>query len=91
MEEQTWTPISIITEDQIIKEIERDNGKILYSISGKGVPPHIGKRYFERQEEDEYFDHIYIWQTVGFMGDDYSGYQLIPVYKGKYLLVSYEC
>lgn len=34
---------------------------------------------------------IFNWQTVGIMGDDYSGYTLYPLKDGRYLKVSYSC
>lgn len=34
---------------------------------------------------------VYCWQTVGMMGDDYSGYVLHPLKDGRYLKTSYNC
>lgn len=34
---------------------------------------------------------VYGWQTVGMMGDDYSGYLLHPLKDGRYLKTSFSC
>lgn len=34
---------------------------------------------------------VFNWQTVGMLGDDYSGYTLHPLKNGKYLKISYSC
>jgi hypothetical protein len=36
-------------------------------------------------------DHVFVWQTVGMCGDDYSGYCLYPLKNGLYLKTSYSC
>ena len=36
-------------------------------------------------------DHYYVWQTCGYMGDDYSGWMLFPLKNGKYFRVYYNC
>jgi len=36
-------------------------------------------------------DHTCVWQTVGMMGDDYSGFCLYPLKDGKYLKTSFSC
>lgn len=33
----------------------------------------------------------YVWQTTGYIGDDYSGYILLPLLDGKYWKISYSC
>ena len=39
-------------------------------------------------EEIEY----YVWQTTGYMGDDYSGFLLLPLLDGKrFWKVGYSC
>lgn len=38
-------------------------------------------------EEIEYW----VWQTTGYLGDDYSGYLLLPMLNGKYWMVGYSC
>lgn len=35
-------------------------------------------------------DHTCVWQRVGFMGDDYSGYLLFPLKNGLYFKVEYS-
>lgn len=34
---------------------------------------------------------VFNWQTVGMMGDDFSGYLLYPLKDGRYLKTSYSC
>lgn len=36
-------------------------------------------------------DHVCVWQTVGMMGDDYSGFCLYPLKNGLYLKTSFSC
>lgn len=36
-------------------------------------------------------DDEFIWQKVGYCGDDYSGFILKPLEGKKYLKVSFEC
>ena len=33
----------------------------------------------------------WVWQTVGYMGDDFSGYLLFELKNGKYFKIYYEC
>lgn len=33
----------------------------------------------------------WVWQTVGYCDDDYSGYLLLPMSDGRYWRVSYAC
>ncbi len=33
----------------------------------------------------------WVWQTVGFLGDDYSGFLLLPMLDGRYWKISYNC
>ncbi len=82
---ETWEPEASVNI-KIIKE--RPNGRhIAIDLSDP-------KRKFERQDEDIYeagVDHVYVWQTVGFCGDDYSGWMLFPLSNGRYLRISYTC
>ncbi|MGK0174076.1 MAG: hypothetical protein ACI9AT_000439 [Ulvibacter sp.] len=46
------------------------------------------------EEESKYEEesiNYYVWQTVGYSGDDYSGYLLLPMNDGRYWKVSYSC
>jgi len=51
------------------------------------------KRFYMKQyEESEIdFDHNLVWQTTGYLGDDYSGFLLLPLGDNKYLKCSYSC
>lgn len=55
-----------------------ENGKTIAKIEGD---EHI----YERQD-----DH-FICQTCGYLGDDYSGFMLIPMDGVKYLKISFCC
>lgn len=35
--------------------------------------------------------HNCVWQTTGYLGDDYSGYLLFPLSNGKYFKIEYTC
>jgi hypothetical protein len=52
-------------------------------ISGDG-------RYYMKQDVKGNF-HTMVWQTVGFLGDDYSGFLLFPLTNGQYWKISYSC
>ena len=48
--------------------------------------------YLMRQDDnDEDAFHSLVWQTVGMMGDDYSGFILFPLTDGTYWVLNYEC
>lgn len=53
----------------------------------------VGKdRIFgEKQKEHYWFKHIFITQSNGYSGDDYSGTIFIPLNKEKFLRFYYEC
>jgi hypothetical protein len=46
---------------------------------------------YMRQDDEENGYHSMVWQTVGYCGDDYSGYLLFPLTNGKYWKISYSC
>ena len=50
-------------------------------------------RLYMKQPEVEIkgIDHYCVWQTVGHLGDDYSGYLLYPLKNGLYFKVGYSC
>jgi hypothetical protein len=51
-------------------------------------------RLYIRTTLDEYvrhIDHYYVWQTTGYLEDDYSGFLLIPLNIGQYFKVEYSC
>ena len=45
-----------------------------------------GKSKYEG-EEVEYW----VWQMTGYLGDDYSGFLLLPMLDGRYWKVAYSC
>jgi len=61
--------------------------------SKEGYPKSICAKI--KGEGNTYTDYrgkgVFNWQTVGMMGDDYSGYSLYPLKDGKYLKISYSC
>ena len=49
---------------------------------------------FTKQEEESFIHDdktfiVYIWQTTGYAGDDYSGEILVPLKDGKFWKISY--
>lgn len=50
-------------------------------------------RLYMKMSDDEIrgVDHYYVWQTCGYLGDDYSGWMLFPLRNGKYFRVYYNC
>ena len=42
-------------------------------------------------DEVKGINHYYVWQTTGYLGDDYSGIMLFPLNDGTYFKVSYNC
>jgi hypothetical protein len=48
---------------------------------------------YMKQPESEIkgIDHSCVWQTVGHLEDDYSGYILYPLKNGQYFKVGYSC
>lgn len=84
-EDMHWEPEGSVNVE-IIEE--RANGRHI------AIDLSEPKRKFERQEESimEYgIDHCYVWQTVGYCGDDYSGFMLLPLSNGRYLRIRYTC
>lgn len=47
----------------------------------------IGKPLKHEGKKVDYW----VWQTSGYLGDDYSGFLLLPLNNGKYWKVSYCC
>ncbi len=48
------------------------------------------KRYYMRQDDEGNY-HNMVWQTVGILGDDFSGYLLVPLKDGRYWKIFYTC
>ena len=49
------------------------------------------KIFGTKQEEPYWFKYIFIRQTVGYLGDDYSGTIFVPITKDKFFKFCYEC
>lgn len=81
-----WEPKAIV---EVIETDERT--------MGYKTKPHCrikdekDSKLYVKVENEEMVGHYWVWQTVGRMGDDYSGYMLLPLSKGKYLKCSYAC
>ena len=82
---EQWQPLSIV---EIQLTDEREPGYKSY--------PHCRIKNEENsklymKQDDELIGHYWVWQTTGYLGDDFSGYLLIPLRNNKYLKVSYSC
>ena len=44
----------------------------------------------ESEHEGEHIKY-YVWQQTGMLGDDFSGYLLLPLKNGKWWKVNYSC
>lgn len=90
----SWAPEAIV---DVVKTDEQLPG---------GYPPHKCVRIkddpdkllymstdFEEEFGEEPFElkNCFVWQTTGYICDDYSGFLLFPLSNGKYLKVSYSC
>ena len=49
------------------------------------------KLYMKCSSDVKYISHYYVWQTTGYMGDDYSGWVLYPLKDRRYLKMNYSC
>lgn len=47
--------------------------------------------YMKTNSDVKYINHYYVWQTTGYLGDDYSGFVLYPLKNERYLKISYSC
>lgn len=78
-----WEVLGKVTVERRIGE----HGKLLlaFDIPGAKICP---RRIAEWQASSNYG----VWQTCGMVGDDYSGYMLLPTYKDcEYLCVWFAC
>lgn len=67
--------------------VKDDSDKLLYMHSTDTIETLNEDSEYEG-EEIEY----YVWQTTGYMGDDYSGFLLLPLLDGKrFWKVGYTC
>lgn len=86
----SWTPIDIV---EIKLTDEKSSGYSSYQHAR--IVGTNDKRLYMRQEiesdEPICFTYYYIWQTVGMLGDDYSGFLLYPLNDGRFFKISYSC
>jgi hypothetical protein len=74
---------------EVVKTDYKESGYSSYDFYVEKDNPK--SRYYMRQDDDESGFHSMVWQTVGMLGDDYSGYMLYPLNNGKYWKIYYNC
>lgn len=88
VENDYWSPMDIV---DIELTDEKRSGYSTYQ-HARIVGDKIKCLYMKTPSDDvRGIDHYYVWQTTGYLGDDYSGYLLFPLKNGKYFKVSYSC
>lgn len=81
-----WEPIGIVEIQITDEKMDGYEGYQFARVIGKD--PNL---YMKQRSEIRSIDHSYVWQTVGYLGDDYSGFSLYPLNNGKYFKISYRC
>ena len=84
-----WMPIGIV---EIYDADEKRSGYSTYQ--HVRIKNDKDKLLYMKQDEDEEevgVNHFCVWQTTGYIEDDYSGFLLLPLSDGKYFKVSYSC
>lgn len=87
----SWTPVDVV---EIKLTDEKSSGYASYQharIIGADDKRLYMKQNIQSDNNKLGFDYYYIWQTVGMLGDDYSGFLLYPLNNGKFFKVSYTC
>lgn len=83
-----WTPIGFV---EIELTDEKTNGYKAYQ-HARIINSDDKKLYLKTDCDDiRGVDHYYVWQTVGYLEDDFSGFLLFPLNNEKYFKVSYSC
>jgi hypothetical protein len=87
-ENDHWTPMGIV---DIKLTDEKSSGYSTYQHARivDDPKPYLYKK--NPSDEVKGIDHYYVWQTTGYLDDDYSGFLLFPLKDGKYFKVSYSC
>ncbi len=81
-----WSPEAIV-------EVELTDKKI----GGYSTYQHAyekgdyGKLYIKQKCEMRGVSHEYVYQVTGYLGDNYSGFLLLPLNDGRYFKISYSC
>lgn len=85
----------------IVEIVETDEKVSGYSgyrhcrIKGDGKLYMLINSTIETTKEDSEFEgepiFYWVWQTTGYMGDDYSGFLLLPLSDGRYWKIGYSC
>jgi len=78
--------VSKVWFDHMLTFIDFDSSEYAYNfrITDKPCCRH-------KQIEDYRFKHIFLWQSCGIAGDDWSGEISIPIKHGKYLTYNFAC
>lgn len=84
-ENDSWSPIGIVEVQ------ETDEKRPNYPNHECGRIKGEKTLYMKIECDLTDINHCYVWQQVGMMGDDYSGYLLYPLKGGKYFKVNYSC
>jgi len=85
MQDTSWQPIDVVEVELTAHHNCFYPNHKFYKV--KGDEEEI---YYMKQEGDV-LDHVMVYQRTGYSEDDYYGFQLLPLGKGKYLKVSYSC
>lgn len=87
-EHDSWYPNGIV---EIYNVDEKRSGYSTYQHTR--IKDDKDKLLYMQTDEDEVegINHYFVWQQTGYLGDDYSGYLLLPLSNGKYFKVSYSC
>jgi hypothetical protein len=98
-----WIPVGIV---EIKSTDERRSGYSTYDharvsryvvgpddCNGFCKEPAVDKMLYMKTSTDDVrsIDHYYVWQTTGYIEDDYSGYLLYPLKDGTYFKLYYNC
>ncbi len=87
-ENEDWHPIGIV---DVYETDEKRSGYKSYQ--HVRIKDDSERLLFMKQTNTEIrgVDHYCVWQTVGHLGDDYSGYLLYPLKNGSYFKVAFYC
>jgi hypothetical protein len=92
LNEDSWYPIGIVEVEEptdIIPKISfKDKNRVRVINEKENL---IYARFDLEDQQIRKVDHYYVWQTVGYWGDDYSGFMLFPLNDGRYFKVSFSC
>jgi hypothetical protein len=79
--------VSKVWYDQMIAYMDLGCGDYFWDFRITDKPCTSG----HKQKELTRFKHVYLWQSCGISGDDWSGEMSIPIRHGKYLTYNFDC